>query len=159
VRVEQPEIRPTIRVIPGGPLLVSGGVPLHRLKKGPDGWALGSDLAMGASYALCRCGASSKLPVCDREPPYGCFEEAPPTGLVVKPFRWDLPDGSTPAMALKPDGPLRVGGGVAIRTPEGAPIDPGVRVSLCRCGNSGAQPLCDGSHKVVGFHDPEPPDD
>ncbi len=132
-------------------MLVTGGVPLHRLEKGAGGWNLGPDLATDGSYALCRCGSSSRLPVCDRRPPYRCFDEPAPTGINVKPFRWDLPDGSTAALALKPDGPVRVAGGVAIETSEGAKIDPGVRVSLCRCGNSGAQPLCDGSHKVVGF--------
>jgi CDGSH-type Zn-finger protein len=53
-------------------------------------------------------------------------------------------------VALKPDGPIRVAG-----------LEPVVygdetvtgydRVSVCRCGMSRCQPLCDGSHKVVGF--------
>jgi CDGSH-type Zn-finger protein len=52
-----------------------------------------------------------------------------------------------------PDGPLWVTGGVsgdplrrpAIRVPQ--------RVTLCRCGGSKNKPLCDGTHKEIGFRD------
>lgn len=145
---------PVARAVRGGPLIVGGGVPLRRLVRDPQGWRLSSDLGAGAPYALCRCAGSSRLPFCDREPPYGCFEEEAPADVTPKPFVWDLPDGSEPAIALKPDGPVRVAGGVPVYDGAGVLVDPGERVSLCRCGASRCQPLCDGSHKVVGYREP-----
>jgi CDGSH-type Zn-finger protein len=104
-------------------------------------------------YALCRCGRSSSMPLCDGRPPYSCFEEEPQGGgPEPKPFRWDVPDPGRPGLALKPDGPVRVAGGVPIEAEDGElpRVD---RISLCRCGASRSQPICDGSHKVVGFRD------
>jgi CDGSH-type Zn-finger protein len=108
-------------------------------------------------YALCRCARSTTMPFCDAEPPYGCFEEEPQGGgPVPKPFRWDVPDPSTPGLALKPDGPVRIAGGVPIET-DGGEVLRADRLSLCRCGASRSQPLCDGSHKVVGLREPPDP--
>ncbi len=56
-------------------------------------------------------------------------------------------------VALKPSGPVRVGGGVRIQREDGTALDEGKRVSLCRCGHSNLMPYCDGSHKEVGFRD------
>ncbi len=70
------------------------------------------------------------------------------------PFAWELPDGSEPAIALKPNGPVRVAGGLPVYDGDGLLVDPGERVSLCRCGASRCQPVCDGSHKVVGYREP-----
>ena len=145
--------RPSIRVVAGGPLLVEG-VRLYRLERGEESSRLIERVTGEAGYALCRCGASTTPPVCDRDAPYGCFDEPTPSGIQPKPFKWDLPDGTQPAIALKPNGPIRVAGGVAITTTAGDAIDPGARVSLCRCGASGAQPICDGTHKVIGFREP-----
>ncbi|MGN6087985.1 MAG: CDGSH iron-sulfur domain-containing protein [Actinomycetales bacterium] len=51
-----------------------------------------------------------------------------------------------------PDGPLIVRGDFRIQTPDGREIVPGrSTVALCRCGQSGSKPFCDGTHKVVGF--------
>jgi CDGSH-type Zn-finger protein len=108
-------------------------------------------------FALCRCGRSGSLPLCDREPPYGCFEEEPQGGGPrPKPFRWEVPDPSQPGLALKSDGPVRVSGAVPIETADGElpPVD---RISLCRCGASRSQPVCDGSHKIVGYRDGSSP--
>jgi CDGSH-type Zn-finger protein len=146
---------PTARIVHGGPLIVEGVVPLTRLERGDGAWVLSSALDTVDAYALCRCGDSTVLPFCDSEEPYGCFDEEAPTAALTKLFAWDLPDGSRPAVALKPDGPLRVAGGVPVRdATSGELIDRGERVSLCRCGASRCQPLCDGSHKVVGFREP-----
>lgn len=146
--------RPAARVVRGGPLIVEGAVPLSRLERGSAAWALSPAMATGSVYALCRCGGSSGMPFCDRQEPFGCFDEEAATGSPPTPFAWELPDGSRPAIALKPDGPARIAGGVPVSDARsGAVIDPGERVSLCRCGASRAQPLCDGSHKVAGFRD------
>lgn len=146
---------PSIRVVRGGPLIVEG-VTLTRLERRDGGWALSAALDTVAKYALCRCGGSSGLPFCDREEPYTCFDEEAPTGALPKPFAWELPDGRRPEIALKPNGPVRLAGGVPVHDAgSGAVVDVGERVSLCRCGASRCQPLCDGSHKVVGYREPD----
>lgn len=125
------------------------GLPLRRLVRDDDGWGL-EDTGVGDDYALCRCGRSSAMPLCDRAEPYGCFEEPTPTVPDPSPFRWDVPDPGVPGLALKPDGPVRVSGGVPVTYGDGS-LEAVDRLSLCRCGASRCQPLCDSSHKVVGY--------
>src|SRR5215213_9403267 len=138
-----------IHVVPGGPLLVVG-VPVSVLRRTGDRYV--EDPLVGAeAFALCRCGRSGSMPLCDRAEPYECFEEAPKDGPEPAPFRWDVPDpAGPPAVALKPDGPIRVAGREPITYWDEHVATDG-RVSLCRCGASRSQPLCDGSHKIVGF--------
>jgi CDGSH-type Zn-finger protein len=149
--------RPQIRVVRDGPMLVEG-LPLTRLVKSVTGMyaTQPAEPSPGDAYALCRCGRSTVLPLCDAQPPYGCFEEEGPGGPLPKPVRWEIPDPSRPGLALKPNGPVRVAGPVSIRT-DGGDLPPTDRVSLCRCGTSRSQPLCDGSHKVVGYREPVDP--
>lgn len=125
------------------------GLPLRRLVRADEGWDL-EDAAVGGDYALCRCGRSSAMPLCDRAEPYRCFEEPASTAPDPAPFRWDVPDPGVPGLALKPDGPVRVSGGVPV-TYGDEPLEPVDRLSLCRCGASRCQPVCDSSHKVVGY--------
>jgi CDGSH-type Zn-finger protein len=146
-----------VRVIQGGPLAVEGA-PLARVVKtkvatdGRPRWKADRILA-GTSYLLCRCGGSTTKPFCDRWPGAVCFQEPEPNAL--KPvFTWLLPDDvDGPLVAIKPNGPVRVCGGVQIEREDGSAIDEGERVSLCRCGHSSSMPFCDGSHKEVGFRD------
>ncbi len=49
------------------------------------------------------------------------------------------------------DGPLWLTGGIAVERADGEPFETRNRVTLCRCGQSSNKPLCDGSHKKVGF--------
>jgi CDGSH-type Zn-finger protein len=142
--------RPAIRIVSGGPMLVEG-LSLGRLEHDGDAWRIEPVPDAGSSYAICRCGASGAMPLCDRPAPYRCFEEEPPNGAAPGPYTWDVPDpAGPPAIALKPNGPVRVAGDVAI-TYEDDPVTGRDRVSLCRCGASRCQPLCDSSHKVVGY--------
>ena len=138
-----------ITVVPGGPMLVDG-VPVGTLVR-TDQRSTVEPIDAPQPCAICRCGASATMPWCDRPAPYRCFDEAPADGPEPAPFRWDVPDPSgPPAVALKPDGPVRVAGGAPV-TYADEPMSPCDRVSLCRCGHSQAQPLCDGSHKIVGY--------
>jgi len=64
--------RRRITVLPDGPYLVYGKVPLRRKTKivGPENkdaltWRTGEDLETEETYALCRCGRSSSKPFCD----------------------------------------------------------------------------------------------
>ena len=48
-------------------------------------------------------------------------------------------------------GPLLVSGGVRVLAADGTVLYEGERAALCRCGQSGNKPFCDGTHKKVGF--------
>jgi len=52
-----------------------------------------------------------------------------------------------------PGGPLWVTGGVRMERSDGRPLEIRNRVTLCRCGASAIKPLCDGTHKEIGFTD------
>jgi len=147
---EDVDAGPRVAIVRGGPMLVHG-LALGRLRHDGDRWWVDPMDALDPS-ALCRCGRSSEAPFCERAAPYGCFEEEPATGPEPAPFRWDVPDPSRPGIAIKPNGPVRLAGAVAV-TYDGHEVPRRDRVSLCRCGASRCQPLCDSSHKVVGFRD------
>ncbi|MGH2628990.1 MAG: CDGSH iron-sulfur domain-containing protein [Actinomycetota bacterium] len=51
------------------------------------------------------------------------------------------------------DGPYWVRGRIRVRAADGDTYEVRNRVTLCRCGQSETKPLCDGSHKHVGFRD------
>ncbi len=57
------------------------------------------------------------------------------------------------AIAVLDDGPLWVTGGIPVTTAAGETLEVRNRVTLCRCGGSANKPLCDGSHKELGFRD------
>ena len=54
-------------------------------------------------------------------------------------------------ISVIPDGPIWVSGGVAVERADGEAMEVRNRVTLCRCGQSGNKPLCDGSHTEAGF--------
>ncbi len=69
-----------------------------------------------------------------------------PGGEIIEP---DLPK----EVAVIPDGPLWITGGTPVERSDGEPLETRNRVTLCRCGASAKKPLCDGSHKDIGFSD------
>ncbi len=56
-----------------------------------------------------------------------------------------------PSIAVVPDGPLWVRGGIEIQAPDGFTYEVRNRVTLCRCGESHNKPFCDGAHEKIGF--------
>ena len=142
-------------IVPGGPMLVDG-VPVSRLAtRRRRVHACASDRDRRSLSRLCRCGRYGRASRCaTRSLRSACFEEEP-TGTVTEPG--PVPIGTCPilqvrpSIALKPDGPIRVAGDVDITYGEATarrlrPCGP-----LCRCGASRCQPICDSSHKIVGF--------
>ena len=69
-----------------------------------------------------------------------------PDGEIIEP---DLPK----EVAVIPDGPLWVSGSIPVERSDGQPLETRNRVTLCRCGASAMKPLCDGTHKEIGFSD------
>ncbi len=56
------------------------------------------------------------------------------------------------SIQVLPNGPLIVKGPVLVTDAKGQPMpttEP--TIALCRCGHSASKPMCDGSHKRVGF--------
>lgn len=136
-----------ILLVQNGPYVVTGGVPLVWLTRDDDGvWGEGEPVETGERYALCRCGGSSTKPFFDESV---CREARSALVRVPRPVSWDTP-GSSPAIAIKPNGPLRVRG-VGLSADDGTVFEHAERFSLCRCGRSNTMPFCDGSHKEVGF--------
>jgi CDGSH-type Zn-finger protein len=62
---------PGITVLGGGPLRVSGEIPLYRRRPvttdagEPIAWQTAARVETGPRYALCRCGGSASKPFCD----------------------------------------------------------------------------------------------
>jgi len=54
-------------------------------------------------------------------------------------------------IAVTPDGALWVSGDITVERSDRQPFEVRNRVTLCRCGNSKNKPLCDGTHKEIGF--------
>ena len=59
------------------------------------------------------------------------------------------------SVAVVKDGPLWVTGYIPVQKADGQELEVRNRVTLCRCGHSKNKPLCDGTHKDVGFRDSE----
>ena len=54
-----------------------------------------------------------------------------------------------------PDGPYLVRGDFVVQDQEGNELRTERRtIALCRCGKSKMRPLCDGTHKAIGFKAP-----
>ena len=56
-------------------------------------------------------------------------------------------------VVVVPDGPLWITGGIPVERSDWQPLETRNRVTLCRCGASARKPLCDGTHKEIGFSD------
>jgi CDGSH-type Zn-finger protein len=62
------------------------------------------------------------------------------------------PEKLTTKIFPRPNGPLIITGQLLEIVDEaGNVIKTAERFSICRCGHSGTQPICDGSHNRMGF--------
>ncbi|QQE72643.1 CDGSH iron-sulfur domain-containing protein [Brevibacillus composti] len=59
--------------------------------------------------------------------------------------------GEKVTIKINDHGSIRVTGEVDLLDAEGNRFDVGNTFSLCRCGQSGTKPFCDGTHKKIEF--------
>jgi CDGSH-type Zn-finger protein/uncharacterized Fe-S cluster protein YjdI len=137
---EQPAPVNTVNVAYNGPLFLRGRLAIE------DAPADAPGLAFRA--ALCRCGKSRNKPFCDNSHEREGFSDY---GAVGETGTRESGDGGE--LNIKPikDGPLMFNGNLTIRNSSGRDAWRGNRAALCRCGESGNKPFCDGTHKQVGF--------
>lgn len=57
------------------------------------------------------------------------------------------------SITQKPDGPLIVKSLRVLQNSKGEALGTGATIALCRCGQSGRKPYCDGAHWGAGFVD------
>lgn len=113
--------------------------------------ALAGDLQMGEDRmqraTLCRCGLSATKPFCDHSHVKGGFqatgEPAEAEGEAQAPGPLKI--------TCRENGPLVLVGPAEVTTGTGRRVKQAGRLFLCRCGQSGNKPFCDGSHKKAGF--------
>ncbi len=126
----------TVRVRENGPLAVNAPLVI-------------AGAGQGLRATLCRCGQSKSKPFCDGSHTAAGFTASgePPTqespALAVR----NGPLSVTPAK----DGPLLVSGNLEVVSGTGRTTNRVTKTALCRCGQSGNKPYCDGSHVKVGF--------
>jgi uncharacterized Fe-S cluster protein YjdI len=65
----------------------------------------------------------------------------------------EAPETAT-ILHVRRNGPVWVRGVVEMLDATGQPFDTASRFALCRCGQSGNKPFCDGSHRAAGFRAP-----
>jgi CDGSH-type Zn-finger protein/uncharacterized Fe-S cluster protein YjdI len=140
--IETPESVNRLAVAAAGPLYLRGRVVF-------DGGAHASQVEY-TRVALCRCGLSKNKPFCDNSHTAGGF--ADPGRCSGKPAD-ATPGEPTGAVTVKPisNGPLMLQGWIEFKAADGSTFVAGEKTWLCRCGQSGNKPFCDGTHKKVGF--------
>jgi CDGSH-type Zn-finger protein/uncharacterized Fe-S cluster protein YjdI len=140
---ETPPTENTVTLFPNGPLLLRGTLELVDT----DGDVLLTDTRM----ALCRCGQSDNMPLCNGSHASSDFEDAGaiPDAMTrtdelpteAKKLRIIFEKGSPATL----QGPFRLEGATGTESTHTK------KAYVCRCGQSGTKPFCDGSHTAAGF--------
>ena len=133
---EQPPVVNTVRVRENGPLAFHAELRL-------------ADGTSTLRATLCRCGVSSNKPFCDgSHSAAGFTATGEPASRESQPLAArNGPVTVTPRF----DGPLHIKGNLELVSGTGRTLNRVSETWLCRCGQSGNKPYCDGTHKKVGF--------
>ena len=145
-----------------------GSIADRRTSYVADGLTVFDDRSRCAHFGQC----TNRLPEvfrADAEPfvdPHGAHPvaiapvvAACPSGALAYAFGDDrdpIEESAAPSITPLVDGPYRVRGAVVVIGTDGQSYERRERQTLCRCGQSGNKPFCDGSHWYAGFRDPLP---
>ncbi|MBS0447680.1 MAG: CDGSH iron-sulfur domain-containing protein [Proteobacteria bacterium] len=149
----------TYERLDGGPDEAAPAVNVVRIREnGPLAFVAtlkignGMEAAGGGSpfrATLCRCGASQNKPFCDgSHTAAGFVASGEPATRESQPL---AQRGGVLEVAPQRNGPLQVTGPLELCAGTGRTIDRVEQTWLCRCGQSGNKPYCDGSHARAGF--------
>lgn len=141
---EKPSRKNSITIEPDGPLYFRGNIEIQN--------AEGETLLKDTRVALCRCGASENKPLCDNS--HEDTDFGAPAGFdksKLRPTDDDNPDHSKLIIKLMDNGPMLLEGEYEVYSLGNQRTNSTKNVALCRCGQSGSKPFCDGTHKDVGF--------
>jgi len=130
-----------LEVAADGPIYVRGDLEL----RSADGEVLLEDTRM----ALCRCGVSGNKPLCDNSHRDAEFSDEGALGETKLSADGETAEGRLVLKATE-DGPVVLDGPFEITTSGGRTVR-GEKAALCRCGESGNKPFCDGSHVGADF--------
>jgi CDGSH-type Zn-finger protein len=83
----------------------------------------------------------------------GMVQQCPSGALTYDVDGKSVEEDFAPQIRVQENGPYVLRGRIPIRRSDGQPIEVRNRMSICRCGQSGNKPLCDGSHAEAGFTD------
>lgn len=138
----------------GAPERASGRNVAQVTENGPV--TLRGDLTIAGVPALratlCRCGHSANKPYCDGSHATAGFAA---TGEVPADAEIPAWEGPGPlAVEPLPNGPVKVSGPLEVVAGSGHPVRRTGTAFLCRCGQSGSKPYCDGTHRKTGFTAP-----
>ncbi len=141
-----------------------GGTRSARAKSyGSGGTVLEDDRSICAHAGFCstkltnawKLSASDELGAAERSQLVAMAANCPSGALTLELNGQDVEPTMPAEIALMPDGPLLVTGGVVVECSDGTLLEVRNRMTLCRCGTSATKPLCDGSHAEAGFrHSP-----
>lgn len=140
--IEAPDATNSLSIAPNGPLYLRGRVVF-------EGGTHASQVEH-MRVALCRCGQSQNKPLCDGSHKQAGF--ADPGRCSGRPAD-ATPGEPVGSVQVKPivNGPLMLQGWIEFKSADGSTFVAGEKTWLCRCGQSGNKPFCDGTHKKVGF--------
>ena len=132
--------RNTATLTAGGPAYLRGDLAVM---------AQDSGVALADTrMALCRCGASTNKPFCDRSHAKVGFADQGTLRAPEKPAA--VAAAGRLQIRVRPNGPLMLTGPLTIIGTNGRSAF-SETTFLCRCGASHNKPYCDGAHMRIGF--------
>ena len=143
---EAPAPNNELRVIPDGPVYVSGNLVILDAER--------REIERDTRAAFCRCGASNNKPFCDGRHTDVGFEDS---GILGAPTIRPVSEEASPDLSirLREDGPLVLDGRFRLVGSDGSEAV-GASGALCRCGASKNKPFCDGTHREIEFKADDP---
>ncbi len=107
----------------------------------------------GGETWLCRCGHTRDRPYCDGSHAQVNFQNST-FSVATGSSDPSLPADAPLRIRLRRDGPLKLDGPCEVHAPDGTLLFRGTETALCRCGQSGKKPFCDGTHRGTGYSAP-----
>lgn len=141
---EKPSRKNSITIGPDGPLYFRGNIEIQN--------AEGETLLKDTRVALCRCGESENKPLCDNS--HKDIDFQAPAGFDESKFRPtddENTDHDKLIIKLMDNGPMLLEGEYEVYSIGNQRLNSTKNAALCRCGQSGTKPFCDGTHAEVGF--------